>query len=458
MWLEKLYDAVWGVPVMGLILGTGLLLSILCRWPQFTRFGQMLRAAFGGISGKTKHEGGVSPFQAMCTALAASLGTGNIAGVAGAIALGGPGAVFWMWVSAILGMCTKFVEVTLAVEFRERGPTGEWLGGPMYYIKNGLGKQWSWLAAIFALFGALASFGIGNMAQVNTISAAVRDAVGLFYALTPDAERLLALLVGAACAAAAFAALTGGVKRIGDICTCIIPPLALLYTAASLVVIFCHIGDVPAAFAAILEGAFHPQALLGGGAGITLRSAIAQGVGRGVFSNEAGLGSAPIAHASADVAHPARQGLFGMLEVFVDTIIVCTMTALVILLGVDPIPYGRAAGAELAVEGFASVFGGVLPSIIVAGCLALFALPTILTWGLYGSRCVEFLWGGKAAGIYRAIFALCALMGGVLRLDAVWLASGILNGLMAAPNLAALVALAPTAARLSKQDRHPLKT
>lgn len=451
-WLAQFNGAVWGGATMGLLLGAGVFLSFICGWPQFTQLRRMLRMAFGRTGKQT--ENGVSPFQAMCTALAASLGTGNIAGVAGAIALGGPGAVFWMWVSALLGMCTKYAEVALAVHYRERNRKGEWVGGPMYYIKNGLGSRWQWLGGGFALFGALAAFGIGNIAQVHTISSAVCAAAARFT--DTAAVRKLPLLVGGVCAGAALAALLGGAKRIGAVCARLIPALALLYTGASLYVIFHHSRALPAVFAAIVKGAFHPQAILGGGAGISMRAAVSQGVSRGVFSNEAGLGSAPLAHASAEGVSPAEQGLYGMLEVFVDTILICTMTALVILLGVgvDAIDYARPAGAELAVQGFASSFGSTLSAAIVAGSLALFALPTILTWGLYGSRCVEFLLGERAAGIYRILFSLSALVGGVMKLDVVWLVSGILNGLMAIPNLTALIALAPVAGKLAKNHKN----
>jgi len=444
-------NVVWGAPAMALILGVGLLLSVLCRFPQLTRFRLMLRKPLGKAFRKpaSAANGAVSPFQAMCTALAASLGTGNIAGVAGAIALGGPGAVFWMWVSALLGMCTKFAEVTLAVHFRRRNSRGEWAGGPMYYIEAGLGRPWRWLAVLFAVFGALASFGIGNMAQVNTIVDALHTAVAAFIPVSPAAERLLALGVGGGCAAFALTALVGGMKRIGALCSRLIPPLALAYVAASLAVIAAHGASVPAVLALIVKSAFQPQAVCGGAAGITLRAAISQGVGRGVFSNEAGLGSAPIAHAAADVAHPAEQGLYGMLEVFIDTIVVCTMTALVILLGVDRIPYGTQQGASLAIQGFQSVFGPTLPGVLVAASLILFALPTILTWGLYGTRCVQFLFGDGAGRLYQIIFALCSIVGAAVRLESAWLAADTLNGLMSIPNLAALLALSPTAARLA---------
>lgn len=435
---------VWGPPAMALILGTGLLLSVTCGFPQFRYFGRIMRGTLGGaIRGRKAQKGAVSPFQAMCTALAASIGTGNIAGVSGAIALGGPGAVFWMWLSALVGMCTKYAEVTLAVRYRQRDAAGGWVGGPMYYIKNGLGKGWGWLASAFALFGGLASFGIGSMTQVNTAAAAVNQAVSCFVPTTEAQQGRIALAVGVCCAAAVLAVLLGGVRRVGDVCALLVPGMAALYAAASLAVIALRITAVPAAFAAIFRGAFRPDAVAGGLAGVTIRDAVTRGVGRGIFSNEAGLGSAPMAHAAADVDHPARQGFYGVTEVFLDTIVICTMTALVILVGVgvENIPYGTEQGAGLAVAGFRSVFGGPAPAVIVAVCMTLFALSTMLTWGLYGARCFAFLFGGRAARAYQAVFAVTVAAGAVMKVRLVWNIADTLNGLMAIPNLIALILL-----------------
>ena len=441
---------VWGPPALALMLAVGVVLTLRCGAPQFTRFGPVLRRTLGGVGrGRRGGPGGVSPGKAMCTALAASIGTGNIAGVSGAIALGGPGAVFWMWVSALVGMGTKFAEVTLAVHYRQRGSRGEWVGGPMYYIQNGLGRRWRWLAWIFALFGGLAAFGIGNMTQVNTIAVSVDRAVAGAVSLTAGQRRALALAIGVVCAGITLAVLAGGAKRIGDVCALLVPVMALVYTAASLAVLICRREALPGAVGAIVRGAFRPEAVVGGAAGITLRSAVTSGVGRGVFSNEAGLGSAPIAHAAAETDHPAAQGLYGILEVFLDTIVGCTMTALVVLVGAEHIPYGQAAGAELAISGFSSVFGDSAAA-LVAVCLTLFALPTILTWGLYGGRCWAYLFGESAAAGYRVVFAGAVVLGAVMELRAVWNVADTLNALMALPNLLALLLLAPQAGKLAR--------
>ncbi len=446
-------DIVWGIPAMVLIMGTGVLLSVLCGFPQFTKCGLILRKTVGKmLRRKGNQSGAVSPFQAMCTALAAAIGTGSIAGVSGAIALGGPGAVFWMWVSALVGMCTKFAEVMLAVHYRERNAEGEWVGGPMYYIRGGLGKRWSWLGTIFCLFGALAAFGIGNMTQINTIVETVNAAIGGFAPAGEYDRMLVALIVGVICSAIIFFVLFGGIQRIGDVCALLVPLMAMIYTIASVVVIAVHAYEIPAALRTIVVGALDPGAAAGGLAGIGIREAITRGVGRGIFSNEAGLGSAPIAHAAADVEHPAEQGLYGMFEVFVDTIVFCSMTALVILLGVgvENIPFGVDAGAALTIRGFQSVFDGALPGVIVAVCMTLFALSSVLTWGLYGGRCCEYLLGGTAAKLYQLVFSLCAIAGAAMEMADVWALADTLNGLMALPNLVALLALSPVVKRLSK--------
>lgn len=450
---EAVSAVVWGIPAMILILGTGVLLSALCGFPQITGFGHAMRHTLGRMLRKDKtKKGAVSPFKAMCTALAASIGTGNIAGVAGAIAIGGPGAVFWMWVSAILGMGTKFAEVTLAVHYRERDRRGDWVGGPMYYIRNGLGESWNRLGRLFCLFGALAAFGIGNMAQINTVAAAINEAVGDIIVVTAPQQERIALAVGIICAVLVCFVLLGGIRRIGDVCALLVPFMAAIYLIAAATVILLHAGRIPSALRAIFVGAFDPSAVAGGLAGVGIRTAITKGVGRGIFSNEAGLGSASIAHAAADVDHPVEQGLYGMFEVFLDTIVICTVTALVILLGVgvENIAYGTDMGAELTISGFRSVFGGVMPGMIVAVCITLFALASVFAWGLYGSRCFEFLFGGRAGKLYRIVFALFAIAGATMELSAVWSIADTLNGLMAIPNLVALVALSPVAARLSR--------
>lgn len=448
-WLN---DVVWGIPMMCLILGTGVYLCIRCGFPQFAHFGHIMKNTLGKAFEKSEaKEGSVSPFKAMCTALAASIGTGNIAGVSGAIAIGGPGAVFWMWMSALLGMCTKFAEVTLSIKFRQRNEKGDWVGGPMYYIQNGLGKKWKWLASVFAVFGALAAFGIGNMTQVNTICSTVGGAIKNFV---PDVNlTIVAWIVGALCAVIASIVYLGGIEAIGDVCALLVPVMAIIYILASIAVIVMNISAVPEAFGAIFKGAFNPAAVSGGLAGVGIKMAITKGVGRGIFSNEAGLGSAPIAHAAADVDHPVKQGMFGVFEVFMDTIVVCTMTAMVVLLGVgvQNIEYGNDIGAQLTINGFMSVFGDKIPGVVVAVCLTMFAFSTVLTWGLYGTRCMEYLFNYKAAKVYQIIFCGVMIIGGVIKLQLAWDIADTLNGLMAIPNLIALLLLSPVVIKLTKE-------
>ena len=445
---------VWGLPMMVLILGVGVYLSVRTGFIQFRHFGHIMKNTAGKAFEKSeKKEGAVSPFKAMCTALAASIGTGNIAGVSGAIAIGGPGAVFWMWMSALLGMCTKYAEVTLSLKYRQRNEAGDWVGGPMYYISNGLGKSWKWLASVFAVFGALAAFGIGNMTQINTIAGTINTAIAGFVPTTEAQQTTIAWVVSIICAIICAIVLLGGIQRLADVCGLLVPVMAVIYIVAALGVIIMNIGAVPEAFAAIFQGAFAPSSVAGGLAGVGIKTAITKGVGRGIFSNEAGLGSAPIAHAAADVDHPVRQGIFGVFEVFMDTVVVCTMTALVVLLGVgvQNIEYGNDIGANLTINGFESVYGSGIPAVAVAICLALFALSTVLTWALYGTRCVEFLFGYKASRVYQIIFCLFACIAGAVELSLAWAIADTLNGLMAIPNLIAVALLSPVVFKLTKE-------
>ncbi|MBR4140122.1 MAG: sodium:alanine symporter family protein [Lachnospiraceae bacterium] len=455
--ITKLNDTingfVWGIPMMVLILGVGVYLTVRCGFPQFVHFGHIMKNTLGKAFEKTEaKKGSVSPFKAMCTALAASIGTGNIAGVSGAIAIGGPGAIFWMWVSAILGMCTKFAEVTLAINYRERNKDGDWVGGPMYYITNGLGKNFKWLACLFAGFGALAAFGIGNMTQINTIAGTINTAISGFLPTTESEQKIIAWFVAIICALICAFILLGGIQRLADVCSFLVPVMAVVYIVASLIVILVNIADLPVAISAIVVGAFNPSAVAGGLVGVGLKTALTKGVGRGIFSNEAGLGSAPIAHAAADVDHPVKQGIFGVFEVFMDTIVVCTMTSLVVLLGVgvQNIEYGTDIGANLTIKGFQSVFGGALPGAAVAICLTLFALSTVLAWALYGTRCMEYLFGYKAAKVYQVIFCIFACIAGTVKLDLAWAIADTLNGLMAIPNLVGLALLSPVVVKLTK--------
>ncbi len=445
---------VWGLPMMILILGVGIYLSIRCGFPQFRHFVHIMKNTLGKAFEKSDNaKGAVSPFKAMCTALAASIGTGNIAGVSGAIALGGPGAVFWMWISALLGMCTKYAEVTLSIKYRERNKAGDWIGGPMYYIKNGLGSKFKWLAAIFAVFGALAAFGIGNMTQINTIASTINTAIAEFIPTTESQRTIIAWVVAIFCALICAVVLLGGIQRLADVCALMVPFMAFVYIVASLIVILTNITALPEVIVAICKGAFNPSSIAGGLAGVGIKTAITKGVGRGIFSNEAGLGSAPIAHAAANVDHPVKQGIYGVFEVFMDTIVVCTMTAFVVLLGVgvQNINYGTDIGADLTIQGFQSVFGSGIASIAIAICLTLFALSTVLTWALYGSRCVEYLFGYTASKVYQVIFCLFACIAGTVQLSLAWAIADTLNGLMAIPNLISLALLSPVVIKLTKE-------
>ncbi|MCI6961475.1 MAG: amino acid carrier protein, partial [Clostridiales bacterium] len=348
---------VWGWPCLILLVGTGVYYTIRCGWVQFKWFGYIMKNTIGKIFEKKEAgEGAVTPFQAVCTALAATVGTGNIAGVTGAIALGGPGAVFWMWISALFGMCTKFAEVTLAIHFRERNDKGDWVGGPMYYISKGLGKNWKWLGSLFALFGMLAAFGIGNMTQINSIVTSISGTINSF---TPINVNTANLIIGIIVAIFCAIVLIGGLKRIGQVTEKLVPFMAVIYILSALIIFFAHIGNIGNVLRSIFVGAFTPSAVVGGAAGITISAAVKRGVGRGVFSNEAGLGSAPIAHAAADTDSAVRQGCFGVFEVFADTIVICTLTAFAVLMSGTPINFGQAAGADLTIAAFGTTFGRV---------------------------------------------------------------------------------------------------
>ena len=372
---------IWGVPAMVCIIGVGLYLSIRTGFLQIRKFPYAIRTTIGRMfRKKDASDGAITPFQAVCTALAATVGTGNIAGVAGALAIGGPGAVFWMWVSALLGMCTKFSEVTLAVQFRETNADGELVGGPMYYIKNGLPKCWHWLAYLFAAFGVLTVFGTGNATQVNTITTAINSALTNYDLLKPDQISTSNLIIGIVITIMIAMILLGGIKRIGQVTEKLVPFMALLYIVLALGVILLNLHVVPSVFASIIEGAFHPSAVTGGVVG-SLFLSMKKGVSRGIFSNEAGLGTGSIAHACADTRKPVKQGMFGIFEVFTDTILICTLTALVILCSQVSIPYGQAAGAELTIQGFTATYGNWV-SIFTAVAMCCFAFSTILGWGL----------------------------------------------------------------------------
>lgn len=441
---------IWGVPAMICIIGVGLVLSFRTRFLQIRKFPYAMKVTFGRMFKKREaSDGAMTPFQAVCTALAATVGTGNIAGVAGAIAIGGPGAVFWMWISAILGMCTKFSEVTLAVHFREKNVHGDLVGGPMYYIKNGLKKHWHWLAYLFSAFGVLTVFGTGNATQVNTITTAINTALTNYHVISKDAVPTVNLVVGIILAILIALILLGGIRRIGRVTEKLVPFMALIYIVLAVGVIILNIGHVPAVFASIVEGAFHPAAVTGGAVGSFFMS-MKKGVSRGIFSNEAGLGTGSIAHACADTRKPVKQGFFGIFEVFVDTIVICTLTALVILCSQVPVSYGQAAGAELTISGFTATYGNWV-SIFTAVAMCCFAFSTIIGWGLYGTRCIEFLFGSRVNKPFMLVYALVAIVGATMDLGLMWSIAETFNGLMAIPNLIAVFLLSGVVVKLVKE-------
>ena len=447
---QILNDFIWGIPAMVCIIGVGLYLSIRTGFLQVRKFGESMKCTIGRIlKRESAKEGAITPFQAVCTALAATVGTGNIAGVAGAIAIGGPGAVFWMWISALLGMCTKFAEVTLAVHFRECNDKGDYVGGPMYYIKNGLGSKWMWLAYLYAFFGVCAVFGTGNATQVNTITAAVDTALINYGLLSAGNMATFNLIIGIVICLVVGLILIGGVKRIGSITEKLVPFMALLYIILGLGLIVVRVESIPAVFGAIFRGAFQPAAVTGGVVGSFFLS-MQKGVSRGIFSNEAGLGTGSIAHACADTDKPVQQGMFGIFEVFMDTIVICTMTALVILLSGVDIQFGKAAGAELTISGFTAIYGNWV-SIFTAVAMCCFAFSTIVGWGLYGARCAEFLLGSKILLPFNIAYSLVAIVGATLNLDLIWGISDTFNGFMTVPNLIAVFLLAPVLLKLIRQ-------
>ena len=439
---------IWGVPAMICIIGVGILLTVRTRCIQVRKFGVAMKNTIGKIFDKTQaRDGSMSPFQAVCTALAGTVGTGNIAGVAGAIALGGPGAIFWMWCSAFLGMCTKFSEVTLAIHFREKNKNGEYVGGPMYYIKNGLSKKWHFLAVFYAVFGVLTVFGTGNATQVNTIVSSVNTALMNFNILKGEPNSNVNLIFGIFIAALVAMVLLGGIKRIGQVSEKLVPFMAVLYVILALGVIILNIQRVPGVFAQIVSGAFTPRAATGGIIGSMFLS-MKKGVSRGIFSNEAGLGTGSIAHACANTDNAVHQGMFGIFEVFMDTIVICTLTGLVILLAAPNISYGQAAGAELTISGFTATYGGWV-SLLTAIAMCCFAFSTIIGWGLYGSRCIEFLGGEKFVRPFLVVYSFVSIVGATMNLGLLWDISDTFNGLMAVPNLIALLMLSSHVKKLA---------
>lgn len=451
---SKINSFVWGPIMLLLLVGVGAYFTFRTGFFQITKIHIWVRNTFGKLFHKHKAgEGAVTPFQALTTALAATVGTGNIVGVATAIVSGGPGAVFWMWLSAFFGMMTKYAEIVLSLNFRERNKKGDWVGGPMYYIKNGLGPKFNWLAVLFAAFGSLAAFGIGNMTQINSISSSLETLlvdIGILEHAAPDgAISIFKLGLGILLAVLVALVIIGGVKRIGVVTERLVPLMSVLYVVGSISLILIHSDNIIPAFSSIFAGAFTFKSAAGGVIGYTMASAIRFGIARGVFSNEAGLGSAPIAHAAADTTGPVNQGLWGIFEVFVDTLIICTLTALSILTSGEFIGPDSLNGAPLTIAAFRSGFG-LWGTAFITISIALFAFTTVLGWSLYGQRCFEFLFGAKGLGAYRIVYVLCIVIASFMRLDLVWDIADTLNGLMAIPNLIGLIGLSGIVFKLTK--------
>ncbi|QPT13641.1 sodium:alanine symporter family protein [Serratia rubidaea] len=431
--LSAVNGVVWGVPMLIGILGIGIFLQIRLSFLPIRRLGTGFKLLFE--RNHDRGDGQISPFNALMTALSATIGTGNIAGVATAVVLGGPGALFWMWITALVGMATKYSEAVLAVRFREVDDRGHYVGGPMYYIKHGLGKKWMWLGTLFAFFGSIAGFGIGNTVQANSIAEALNSNFGISHGMTAG---VLVVLVGAV--------LIGGIKRIADVAGKLVPLMTVGYFAAGIIVLGLNVSEIPAAFSLIITSAFTPVAAQGGFAGAAVWAAIRFGVARGVFSNEAGLGSAPIAHAAAKTQNPIRQGLIAMLGTFIDTIIVCSITGLTIIIS------GKWISGETGAALTSTAFSSSLPggNYIVAVALAIFAFTTILGWSFYGEKCIQYLFGPKMIVPFRIAWIIALPIGATQSLEFVWLLADTLNAMMAIPNLIALALLSPVVYRLTR--------
>jgi len=428
---------VWGPPMLVLILGTGLFLMVMLKFMPLVRIGTGFALIWRGRAKGDENTGEISPFQALMTCLAATVGTGNIAGVATAIFLGGPGALFWMWCTALVGMATKYCEVVLAVHYREKDDRGEHVGGPMYAIKNGLGKRWLWLGGAFAIFGGLAGFGIGNMVQVNSMALALEATFSVPLWVTGLVTMLFVGLV-----------ILGGIKRIGAVAAALVPFMCVAYIIAGIVVLVVHAAEIPAAFDLIFTHAFSPIAATGGFAGAAVMAAIRFGVARGIFSNEAGLGTAGIAQAAGTTQSSVRSGLIGMMGTFIDTIIICSITGLAIIC--SGVWTGGESGAALSAAAFESAMPGIGAALLTVA-LVVFAFTTILGWSYFGEKCWEFLVGTKAIWPFRVIWVIAVPFGAIAQLDFAWLLADTLNGLMAIPNLVALLLLSPVVVKLTKE-------
>ncbi len=441
--LESVNGFVWGIPTLLLILGSGLYFTVKSGCFQLIQFPLALKIFFSKLKPERESCDGVSAYQALCTALAATVGTGNIAGVAGAIALGGPGAIFWMWVCAVFGMIVKCAEATLAVRYKQTDPSGEVFGGPMYMIEKGLGRSLRPMAVLYAFFGVVAAFGVGNATQINAVLSGIHSATEAFgIAVGRSADLIIA---GGLTLLVAWM-LFGGAKGIGRIAENLVPYASCAYILLGVGVLVVRYDAIPGALADILTGAFSPQAVTGGVVG-SFFVACRTGAARGVFTNEAGMGTASIAHAAANVRHPVEQGLLGIMEVFLDTIVICTVTALVILCSGVSIPYGSDIGAALTSAAFASVYGDWV-SVLIALCLICFALATVLGWGLYGLRCAQYLFGTDVWRLFVILQAATVFLGALLKTGTVWILAETVNGLMAIPNLIALMLLSPEFIRL----------
>lgn len=435
--VSTINGVVWGPYMLALLLGTGIFLTVGLNVMPIRKIPTGFRLLWGGRRSDRSDAGELSPFNALMTSLSATVGTGNIAGVATAVVLGGPGALFWMWITALVGMATKYSEAVLAVKYREVDDEGNHSGGPMYYIRNGLGEKWTWLAGAFAFFGAFAAFGIGNTVQSNSVADGLNSAFGIPNWIS---GLVLFVLVGAV--------VLGGVKRVGEVAGKLVPLMGIGYFICGLIVLFVNAAEIPAAFALIVDSAFNGHAATGGFAGAAMVAAIRFGVARGVFSNEAGLGSAAIAHAHAKTKDPVKQGMVAMLGTFIDTIIVCTVTGLAIVS--TGVWQTGVKGAPLTAAAFEASLPGV-GEYMVAISLAIFAFTTILGWSVYGERCVEFLFGKGAIKPFRFVWVLVVPVGTVVGLDFVWLLADTFNALMALPNLIALLLLSPVVFKLTRE-------
>lgn len=450
---DAINSVVWGAPVLILLIGIGLLLTIRTGGMQFRHFGHAMKNTLGKVfdksSNKTAKAGEMTPFQAMTTALAGTVGTGSIAGVTAAIALGGPGALFWLWVAALIGMITKYGEVLLAVKYRERTEFGEWAGGPMYYIKNGLGPKWKWLAGFFCVAAALAALGTGNAVQVGNITTSINTVIRSF---NPNftGQDTANLIIGIVVAALTAIVLFGGVQRLGAVTEKLVPAMAVVYVLACLVVVVVNFRNIPGVFGDIFAGAFSPAGATGGAVG-SMMLALSWGVKRGVFSNEAGLGTAPMAHANTSETVPVKQGFYGVFEVFMASIVICTLTGLSLLCSGIDINYGIMGSTALNVQALGTIFGLKGGAIIIAIGISLFAFSTVLSWALYGGRCCEFLLGSKSIRPYQIIYVLIVVVGATMELDLAWNIADTLNGLMIIPNLIGLFALSGVVVKETKE-------